>query len=787
MNKRNGIVIAFVLLLLIGTGSFVFANPSVENNQKETNGNQNRVIEQKDDNSNYKNNNTMNQDLDDSQLNEDNNSGVESGAGLVQYPVTGTLVGTDFTDTAVVLPGGSNAIDNVVDSNDKKPDESEKPIPEDPINNPNDSQTNENDSKEQEAMVKKIQSAITEIEENMSQEVWDNVWNLVQQLPNGKQKDEFIDQLQTLRKDIDTLAYFQKLVSMVENASCRNDILDAITYNRDSELMKRINAFHEGSKKKEMLTKYASILKVLEDRDVPRISGIFDGAITDGVISFTIDDVNPVTISLDGTIVSMEQFLSKLGHGVHTLTFVDAAFLETIISFEVDTEKPIVQGITDSAYYKEGDVVQIDVQDDHDITYRLEKDGKIVDYRLGDVLTNDGTYTFVVADIVGNETEVYHFTIDTILPTAEVQYSTTSKTNGDVVATLVNESEEIKIINNDGNDTYVFTENGSFEFQIQDQAGNIGIVIAEVKNIDKIAPQYQDMGILNINHWNTSEDVTLANALDEVLVYVTFTEALHQNPTIQVNDAIGTMTLDTEHSRDDFFVYVYRYQVLDSDVGMISVKLFDYADDILNIGKELTNDDINSSEYPYVKVLESILDTGFHFEDGASFNTTEIVINRPNYDHMEVFKSSGKTPIVVNTNTYTIKTKNIRYTFVLYDKDGNEIDRYTMTHDGKAPVVKVNGVNSTSVSDEMYESVKLDVTDQDIQVVKRIFGDGSEQILVAYDPLDTARTSYSHEFVEGGNYHIVAVDRAGNETSVEFSITEKKLMLSAVLSLTEVD
>ncbi len=78
--------------------------------------------------------------------------------------------------------------------------------------------------------------------------------------------------------------------------------------------------------------------------------------------------------------------------------------------------------------------------------------------------------------------------IDTTTPTAGIYYSTKERTNGYVIAKLVNPSTEIEITNNNGNDTYVFNENGSFTFEFQDKNGNKGTATANVTWIDKEGP-----------------------------------------------------------------------------------------------------------------------------------------------------------------------------------------------------------------------------------------------------------------------------------------------------------
>ncbi len=73
-------------------------------------------------------------------------------------------------------------------------------------------------------------------------------------------------------------------------------------------------------------------------------------------------------------------------------------------------------------------------------------------------------------------------------PTAGIAYSTTESTNGNVIARLVNPSTKIKITNNNGSDTHVFTENGEFTFEFEDEKGYKGSSTAKVDWIDKSIP-----------------------------------------------------------------------------------------------------------------------------------------------------------------------------------------------------------------------------------------------------------------------------------------------------------
>ncbi len=71
---------------------------------------------------------------------------------------------------------------------------------------------------------------------------------------------------------------------------------------------------------------------------------------------------------------------------------------------------------------------------------------------------------------------------------AIISYDITSLTNQNVTASISFNEENITITNNEGNNTYVFTENGEFIFEYRDEAGNEGTAKATVTWIDKVAP-----------------------------------------------------------------------------------------------------------------------------------------------------------------------------------------------------------------------------------------------------------------------------------------------------------
>ncbi len=103
--------------------------------------------------------------------------------------------------------------------------------------------------------------------------------------------------------------------------------------------------------------------------------------------------------------------------------------------------------------------------------------------------TENGSFVFEYMDELGNKGSTYVNVdwIDKTAPTADVKYSTTNKTNKDVVVTIT-PNKEVTILNNNGSNTYTFTQNGTFTFEYVDKAGNKGTTEVTVDWIYKKKP-----------------------------------------------------------------------------------------------------------------------------------------------------------------------------------------------------------------------------------------------------------------------------------------------------------
>ncbi len=134
--------------------------------------------------------------------------------------------------------------------------------------------------------------------------------------------------------------------------------------------------------------------------------------------------------------------------------------------------------------------------------------------------TENGTFTFEFVNskgIKGTATAVVN-NIDKTMPNAKIEYSTTEPTNRSVTATIVFDKENVRIINNEGNNTYTFTENGTFEFEFIGPAGNTGKATAKVNWIDKVAPVAT---ITYSAEYKTNQDIVATISFNEKDVTIT--------------------------------------------------------------------------------------------------------------------------------------------------------------------------------------------------------------------------------------------------------------------------
>ena len=126
---------------------------------------------------------------------------------------------------------------------------------------------------------------------------------------------------------------------------------------------------------------------------------------------------------------------------------------------------------------------------------------------------------------------------------------------------------------------------------------------------DGKAPKYSKLGILNVDHLRSGEDVTVINLGEEIRVLFNFSEILGVNPKMTIGESKTIYELKLTEDYDNFAKYTYVADIkINEDMnlanGDLVYTIFGYADAAGNVGKTIysTDSDIKVySQYPGVK------------------------------------------------------------------------------------------------------------------------------------------------------------------------------------------
>lgn len=274
--------------------------------------------------------------------------------------------------------------------------------------------------------------------------------------------------------------------------------------------------------------------------------------------------------------------------------------------------------------------------------------------------SQNGTYEFIFKDKAKNESRVSRTisNIDTIKPTATLTKTPTTWTNQTVLLSLKNILDDGgsglkrvilpdgKVETNFGDKTFTVTENGTYDFKVEDVAGNIETFSTVVSNIDTAAPT----GTItpNTTAWTNNDVVLNLNSVSDN-EGSGFKQMRLPNGTV-VSNANFNYTV-TENG-------VYRF-VLEDNVG-------------------------NTRELSYeVKNIDKQAPEGTISYDGST-PSTGLKINLTTNDDIsgikEITLPNGAKVTTANA-TFTTKTAG-SYSFVMEDNAGN---KKTVTGTVEAP------------------------------------------------------------------------------------------------------
>ena len=219
--------------------------------------------------------------------------------------------------------------------------------------------------------------------------------------------------------------------------------------------------------------------------------------------------INPLEYTFDNSGYYEFKLLDKASNIAYKNIRVDYLEDNNIIASDISysttklTNNDVIATINPYMINSKGEKLDVKiVNNDSNNQYIFKENGEFV-FKYKDALDTESVEV--------KEHKVKVSWIDKTSPTATIQYSTQEDTDQPVIASLTGESETIFVTNNGTNRQYVFTENGDFTFEFEDEAGNIGKATAQVNWIKENSDENNEemLGDTNKDGKITSTDLLL--------------------------------------------------------------------------------------------------------------------------------------------------------------------------------------------------------------------------------------------------------------------------------------
>ena len=517
MNKKKIGLIVVVLFLLIGLGSFVFANPNEEENLKK-----------------------KGKDIEETETIKDKDSGEDKS----------TETTDDDGNQALTNNNATRTINNNRNNG----------------NNGNNNGSNNNggtgnivvDNGYDEAL-----KAVEKAESSFTQDDVDNAEELVDKVADPQGKEELKDRLDAVQDAIDADKLVTELENKVKNSNNITDMNSARDYRTESEVEKIVSELKDSTLKDELEKRLETVGKILNDNDSPIITGINDNSFARKNVTLTIEDANDVTTKVTLDSKEIEYTGTFTEEGTYVVTVVDEAFNEKTITFTIDKTAPTVTGATNGGYYRKDVTLTITEENIQDAKYQYN--GKWYSFESGHTFTEEGTYFVRVTDKAYNKKAELTFTIDKTAPTV------TGVEDGayyrkDVTPIIEDENLQNVVVKYNGKKLTSYklgdtlTKEGTYQIRVTDKAGNkfdyITFIIDKTPasrvystlDFDKSGKQYYE---------NDGEKVYYVKNGDSFTFRMQFSEALKTAPTVKVGGMVVPMTLNEKFLNNEG-KYIYE-------------------------------------------------------------------------------------------------------------------------------------------------------------------------------------------------------------------------------------
>lgn len=476
---------------------------------------------------------------------------------------------------------------------------------------------------------------------------------------------------QNPEETVDYKALLSKLEEMVNSATNKDDLAKAEEFRQDNNITEtNIDALGNAEDSKT----FDEIMAILTDETAPvvtpdNLNNLFTK--DDVKVTITDDTETSYTVTLNGKEVEDADLSNLSAEGTYTLTVVDAAFNETVVTFTIDKTNPllvingeVIEETDETLYFTEDIKVTVEeanlesfTSNTHDKTEQVLKGWNV----------SEGGYTFVITDKAGNKT-TYKVVVDKT-PIAVNHLYVLNNTHNDY---NVSEENRYKVIGN-GQDLYV-------EYVLKEEFTTTPILTIGGKEYEMTCDvaSWNDELYKCDAHVTISEDMNLVNG--EVIPFtITGVKDIAGNETVvtekdtTVSDKYGKVVYDSDPAQS-IWVYIlnadedHRTIIGNNQKLIVEINVNEelLVNPVITIGKyqvELTRR-ANDSRYIYSKTITI---------DADEMN---LVHNENIAFTISVTDVAGKTT--------TLDNKNV----TVHEENGYNQVKY----DGKAPKYKQLGV-----------------------------------------------------------------------------------------------
>ena len=570
MDKRKAIVIAVVLFLLIGLGTFVFANPSEER----LDGNDTGITD-----------NGNNNEVD-----GENTDGEEE----TEQPAEET----EDDDVISVIDDGNENTGNGNSGNGNGGS-----------SNNNNGNNNGGSTEEDNSAYLAALAALEKAEASYLQGDLDAANDLISDLADGSDKQGLVDRANALQNVIDVETLVKNLQNQVNTAENIDNVNSARDYRANEDIINKVNNLADSSKKEELKGILSEVAVILDDTTAPGISGIDNGVVTALDVALTVNETN-VTVLVNGEEKTLDEIKNITEHGTYKVIVTDQAYNATTIEFTIDKKLPEFN--VESGTHSENAMEIVVTDDTFDYMNVTNQDTGVTEKYTTSIITleDEATYHIYAFDKAGNYQELW-IAIDKNPPTINVagtnvdgyfrdeevtltvfdKFLTEVTVNGEIF-----DKDDFTYANNNENATLTktYTVEGKYEVVAKDKFGHEKTYTFV---IDKTAPKRTSANILEYNADNNLGTYYVTKG-DIIHAYVSFDEPLAENPSfVFINDGKEYAPTKVDQLLPDEktgkYIYNAYYEVNETDMidGEVTFKVTNIKDTAGNTTEvsEVTN------------------------------------------------------------------------------------------------------------------------------------------------------------------------------------------------------